>query len=90
MWVAVVLTVGFCLLGTISVIYPGFGTSDPEAALANLGWGGQRGQFEFLQIAPLVVMALIGVAFYFLATPTRNKLATSVSVASPALSGAGD
>jgi amino acid transporter len=90
MWVAVVLTVGFCVLATISVIYPGFGTSDPEAALDGLGWGGQRAQFELLQIAPLVVMALIGVAFYFLATPTRNKIATSISVASPALSGAGD
>jgi glutamate:GABA antiporter len=90
MWVAVVLTVGFCLLGTISVIYPGFGTSDPEAALATLGWGGQRAQFEFLQIAPLVFMALVGVAFYLLATPTRTHLATSVPVASPAMSGAGD
>jgi amino acid transporter len=90
MWVAVVLTFSFCVLGTISVIYPGFGTSDPEAALATLGWGGQRAQFEFLQIAPLVVMALIGVAFYLLATPTRTKIATSAAVASPALSGAGD
>jgi amino acid transporter len=88
MWVAVVLTVGFCVLGTISVIYPGFGTSDPEAALTTLGWGGQRAQFEFLQIAPLIVMALIGVAFYLLATPTRNKIATSAAVAGPALSGA--
>ena len=79
MWVCAVLTVGFCILATISVIYPGFGTSDPEAALANLGWGGQRLQFEILQIAPLVVMAAIGVAFYYLATPTRKKLATAVA-----------
>jgi hypothetical protein len=35
-------------------------------------------------------MALIGVAFYLLATPTRNKIATSAAIASPALSGAGD
>jgi amino acid transporter len=90
MWVAALLTVGFCILATISVIYPGFGTPDPEAALTNLGWGGQRLQFEILQIAPLVVMAAVGVAFYLLATPTRKKLAPSVAVASPALSGAGD
>src|ERR1700730_952518 len=70
MWACSILTVGFCLLATISVIYPGFGTSDPEAALDSLGWGGQRLQFEILQIAPLFVMAAIGVAFYLIATPT--------------------
>ena len=79
MWVCAVLTVGFCILATIAVIYPGFGTSDPEAALTTLGWGGQRTQFEILQIAPLVVMAIIGVAFYYIATPTRKKIATSVA-----------
>lgn len=77
MWVCAVLTVGFCILATIAVIWPGFGTSDPEAALNTLGWGGQRTQFEILQIAPLVVMAIIGVIFYYLGTPTRNKHATS-------------
>jgi amino acid transporter len=90
MWVCAVLTVGFCILATISVIWPGFGTSDPEAALAGLGWGGQRATFEIVQIAPLVVMALIGVVFYFLGAPTRKQFAPSVAMASPALSGAGD
>jgi glutamate:GABA antiporter len=90
MWICAILTVGFCILGTISVIYPGFGTSDPEAALSSLGWGGQRLQFEILQIAPLVVMALIGVAFYYLATPTRNKLAPSPALGAVMTAPAGD
>jgi glutamate:GABA antiporter len=79
MWVCSILTVGFCLLATISVIWPGFGTSDPEAALSGLGWGGQRATFEIVQIAPLVVMALIGVIFYYLGAPTRRQLAPSTA-----------
>jgi glutamate:GABA antiporter len=90
MWVCAILTVGFCILATISVIWPGFGTSDPEAALAGLGWGGQRATFEIVQIAPLVVMALIGVVFYYLGAPTRKQFAPSIAMASPALSGTGD
>ena len=77
MWVCSILTVGFCVLATISVIWPGFGTSDPEAALSGLGWAGQRATFEIVQIAPLVVMALIGVVFYFLGAPTRKQMVSA-------------
>ncbi len=75
MWVCAVLTFGFCTLGTLSVIWPGFGTSSGDAALPS-GWSGQRFAFEMVQIVPLIVMGVIGVIFYVIATPTRTKLAT--------------
>jgi amino acid transporter len=90
MWVCAALTVGFCVLATISVIWPGFGTSDPEAALSSLGWGGQRATFEIVQIAPLVVMALIGVVFYYLGAPTRRQIVHSVAPMGAMTAPAGD
>jgi amino acid transporter len=73
-WMCSLLTVAFCLLGTASVIWPGFGTSDPASWLPE-GWEGQRLGFTLTQLVPLVVMAGIGVIFYFIAAPTRRSLA---------------
>ena len=45
---------------------PGFGTSDPDSALAGLGFGGQRLQYELSQFIPLLVLAAVGIGFYVL------------------------
>lgn len=70
-WVCSLLTLSFCVLGTASVIWPGFGTSDPASWLPE-GWAGQRTAFTLTQLVPLLVMFAIGVLFYFIAAPTRR------------------
>jgi amino acid transporter len=83
MWICVALTVGFCLLGTASTIWPGIGTSNPDAALP-AGWEHQRFGFELAQIVPLLVMGAIGVLFYFVAAPTRRGTVVVEEAPAPA------
>jgi hypothetical protein len=42
------------------------------------GWEHRRAAFEWAQIIPLAVMALIGVIFDWQATPTRNAIVVPV------------
>jgi amino acid transporter len=59
------------VVGSISLIWPGFGTGwfgtkgDPGEAISKLGFGGQRFLFELTQIVPLVLIVLVGVAFWW-------------------------
>ncbi len=59
------------VVGSISLIWPGFGTGwfgtkgDPGEAISKLGFGGQRFLFELTQIVPLVLLVLVGVAFWW-------------------------
>jgi amino acid transporter len=73
-WIAGVLCTGWAALATASLLYPGFGTSDPDASLPE-GWAGQRDSYELTQIVPLGVLMLLGVLFYAAGTPTRRKAA---------------
>jgi amino acid transporter len=76
-WVAVafsVVTTGWALLATVALLWPGFGTSDPDSALAGLGFGGQRLQYELSQFIPLLVLAAVGVGFYVLGRDTRRHM----------------
>lgn len=78
-WVAVavsVVTTAWALLATIALLWPGFGTPDPGAALASIGFGGQRLQFELSQFIPLVLFILLGVAFYLAGSNTRSHMVT--------------
>jgi glutamate:GABA antiporter len=80
-WVAVafsVVTTLWSLLATAALLWPGFGTSDPNSALAGIGFGGQRPQFELSQLIPLLILIAGGVVFYLPGTNTRR---TMVSVA---------
>ena len=76
-WVAVafsVLTTAWALLATIALLWPGFGTSDPGSALAGLGFGGERLQYELSQFIPLLVLVAVGIAFYVLGRETRSHM----------------
>jgi amino acid transporter len=76
-WVAVafsVVTTAWALLATIALLWPGFGTSDPDSALAGLGFGGQRLQYELSQFIPLLVLAAVGIGFYVLGRETRSHM----------------
>jgi amino acid transporter len=76
--VGVWLAGGLCTLwaafATVALLYPGFGTSNPDASLPD-GWAGQRGAYELSQFVPLAVLILIGLVFYALGAPTRREVA---------------
>lgn len=65
------LATAWIVIGSISLIWPGFGTGwfgtkgDPGDAIAKLGFEGQRLLFELTQIVPLVLIVLVGVWFWW-------------------------
>ena len=85
-----ILTTAWAAFTTIAIIYPGIGTSDPDASLPS-GFAGQRLQYTLSQLIPLVVMILIGLAFYAAGAPTRRqaRVATAQAAAVQASAAAG-
>lgn len=71
-WVAGVLCTAWAALATVALLYPGFGTSDPDASLPD-GW--TRGAYEVSQFVPLGALILLGLVFYAAGAPTRRQLA---------------
>ena len=57
-----VAATGWSLLATISLLWPGVGTADPDAALP-AGFAGDRLTFELMVLVPLVVVAVVSVVF---------------------------
>ncbi|MGH3254232.1 MAG: APC family permease [Streptosporangiaceae bacterium] len=74
LWVVGILTTAWALLTTIAIIYPGIGTSDPDASLPS-AFAGERLQYTLSQVIPLGAMVLIGLLFYALGRPTRRQAA---------------
>ncbi len=82
--VASALTTFWVVLASVSLIWPGigvgsFGTSgNPDDSLPA---GFTRSQFELSQIAPLMILLVVGVLFYVAGTRTRRReVAIPVSV----------
>ena len=75
-WVVSILTTGWAIFATVVLLWPGVGTSDPNAALDDLGFSNQRWQYEAAELIPLAAIILLGVIFYALGAPTRRKTAT--------------
>ncbi len=73
-WICGVLCTAWSALATVALLYPGFGTSDPDSSLPD-GWDGRRGSYEVSQFVPLAVLIAIGILFYALGAPTRAKVA---------------
>ncbi len=71
-WICGIVAAAWCLLTTIAIIYPGIGTSNPDASLPE-GFGGQRLQYTLSQVIPLAVMIGIGLLFYALGARTRRQ-----------------
>ena len=71
-WIVSVVTTGWAALATVALLYPGFGTSNPDAALPE-GFEGQRGAFELSQFVPLAGLLLLGVLFYWSGRSTRRQ-----------------
>src|SRR3954463_1153340 len=73
-WVCGVLCTAWSALATVALLYPGFGTSNPDSFLPD-GWEGQRRAYEVSQFVPLAVLIALGILFYALGPPTRAKVA---------------
>jgi glutamate:GABA antiporter len=71
-WLAGCLCTGWAALATVALLYPGFGTSDPDSSLPD-GW--TRGAYEVSQFVPLGGLIVLGLVFYALGAPTRRQLA---------------
>ncbi|MCW2953851.1 MAG: putative amino acid permease [Conexibacter sp.] len=76
-WAVSIVTTAWALFAVVGLVYPGFGTSDPDKALPK---GFRRLEFELTQIVPLAVLVGLGLLFYVLGRPTRERF---VSVADP-------
>jgi amino acid transporter len=72
LWIAAILTTAWAALTTVAIIYPGIGTSDPNASLPS-GFEGERLQYTLSQVIPLVVMILLGLILYALGRRTRQQ-----------------
>jgi glutamate:GABA antiporter len=86
LWVVGILTTAWAALTTVAIIWPGIGTSDPNASLPT-GFGGERLQYTLSQVVPLGVMVLIGLVFYALGRPTRRQAAQPQTAQAEAGSG---
>lgn len=73
-WIVGLLTSGWVILASIALLWPGFGTADPDASLPE-GFAGQRLQYELSQFLPLAVLAIVGVIFYLSGRRTRQEVA---------------
>jgi amino acid transporter len=71
-WLAGGLCTLWAALATVALLYPGFGTSNPDSSLPD-GWAHQRGSYELSQFVPLAVLIALGVMFYVLGAPTRRQ-----------------
>jgi amino acid transporter len=82
-WAVTILTTGWAMLATVALLYPGFGTSDPDASLPE-GFEGQRAAFEASQFIPLAVLIALGLIFYWMGAPTRQRQVDVSLVEEPA------
>jgi amino acid transporter len=63
-WGITIITTAWSLLAVICLLWPGFGTTDPDAALP-AGFDGDRATFEFLVLAPIGLLLIAQSGFYF-------------------------
>ena len=78
MWgasIAAILTTGFAILATLGLLWPGIGTSAPDASLPT-GFVGAAGRFQYevTQIGPLLAFIVIGILFYVAGSATRRHM----------------
>jgi glutamate:GABA antiporter len=82
-WIVSILTTGWAILATVALLYPGFGTSDPDSSLPE-GFEHQRASFEASQFIPLAVLVGLGLIFYWMGRPTRQRQVAVSLVDEPA------
>ncbi len=70
-WVVSILTTAWAVFAVAGLIYPGLGTAHPDSALPR---GFERLDFELTQIVPLVLLVVLGLAFYAAGRSTREQV----------------
>ena len=77
-WAVTALATGWSLVAAVCLLWPGFGTADPDAALP-AGFEGERLQFELLVLTPLLVVLLACVGWFaWSARGGRRRVAADV------------
>jgi amino acid transporter len=72
-----IVTVGWALVAATCLLWPGFGTADPDAALPP-AFAGDRLQFELLVLAPIVAVVAACAAFQVLARHRERAASTAL------------
>jgi len=62
-WTITIVATAWALLAAVCLLWPGFATSDPDAALPP-GFAGDRAQFELLVIGPVLLLLGVHTCFY--------------------------
>jgi hypothetical protein len=78
-WLVSVVATGWSLLAVVCLLWPGFGTPDPDAALP-AGFEGQRATFEMLVLSPIAALLPACAGFYLLGRPSSRRQASSPAV----------
>ncbi len=86
-WICSLIPTFWALVATVFLIWPGLGVNwfgaggNPNDSLAALNFSHQRLPYELSQIVPLVVIVVVGVAFYLLGEKTRSEPAAEPVIA---------
>lgn len=62
-WLITALATGWSMLAALCLLWPGFGTPRPDAALP-LGFAGDRMGFELLVLGPIALLLIVHTCFY--------------------------
>lgn len=72
-WLITIVATGWSLLAAVSLLWPGFGTADPDAALP-AGFAGDRATFELLVLVPIGALLLVHTVFYVVDRRRSDRL----------------
>ena len=68
-------TTAFALLATFALLFPGFGTDQPDLSLPSaFDVADGRLQYEATQIVPLLLIVAVGILFYVAGASTRRDM----------------
>ena len=71
-WAVSIVSTAWALLASVCLLWPGFGTSDPDASLP-AGFEGDRATFELLVLIPVALMLPLCAALYaFGQSPSKH------------------
>ena len=70
-WVIAVLTTAWSAIAAASLLWPGLGTGDPDAALPP-GFDGERPLFELMTITPVLAIVVLALVFHALGGRRRS------------------